>query len=202
MNKDSAYEMAVWRAKEIPDNNKELIIHTVDRGLGSLEGFVNRTIYQSVNDSQLMFDWVEWDSNKNALQAAKEMMTVPELKNFVGLIEKTEVFDHFSISDYHQKTKGKGNIVELVVYQLNPDADINSFKEAYSNGISQANGYKNRYILENSKGENQWAEFVFWETIEDAQKASEAMKTNPEIGVVFQMVKEIKLVHQYFKVFE
>jgi len=202
MNLNSAYEMAIWRAKESPAENRKLIVDKANQGLRKLEGFVGRTIYQSVHDPQLLCDWVEWNTAENALQAAKDMMTVPELKDFVGLIEKTEVFEHYSVSDYHQMIMGEAAVVELVVYQLNVDGDINAFKEAYSRGISQAKGYHNRYVLENNKGGNQWAEFVFWKTTEDAQQASKMMMSDPQIATVFQMIKEIKMVHQYFKVFK
>ncbi|MDC7998403.1 hypothetical protein [Gilvibacter sediminis] len=199
MNKASAYEVAVWRAKENPEKNKQLIIEQTNQGLAKLKGFVKRTIYQSIDDPQLLFDWVEWDTMENAIQAAKDMMTIPELKEFVGLIDKTEVFEHYSINDFHSKNNGNSDVIELVVYQLQPEGKIDKFKKAYSTGISMAEGYKNRYVLENSKGENQWAEFVFWERVENAKEASKAMQNNPEIGKVFQMVKEIKLVHQYFQ---
>ena len=194
-----AYELAVWRAKEAPEKHRDLILNQTNKGLAQLKGFVKRTVYQCIDDPNLLFDWVAWDNMADALQAAKAMPTIPELNTFVGLIENTVVFEHYAIHDYHQKAQGNRGIVELVVYQLNPDAAIHEFKQAYSTGMAQATGYQNRYILENSKGENQWAEFVYWQSAANAKSAAKTMQGNPAIGKVFQNVKEVKLVHHYFK---
>lgn len=201
-NKNSIYELAVWRAKELPNKNQDLIISKANRGLAKLTGFVKRIIYQSLNDPQLFFDWVEWDTLENAESAVKNMMTVPELKEFVSLIGKTIAFEHYTIEDTHINLQEESNIVELVVYKLKTEANIATFKRTYSENIGKTKGYQYRYILRNSKGENQWAEFVHWQSIENAKVASETMQKSPEIGKAFSLVENVQLVHQYFQEFK
>ena len=201
INKHSAYELAVWQAKAMPEQNHELIVNQTNQALGSLAGFQTRTIFQSVSNPQLLFDWVEWDNAENAASAAQQMMSIPELKSFVGLIDKTLVFEHYRLSDTHQLKDIDGAITELVVYQLAAEVEASQFQHRYSYHLSKRSGYQGRYLFSNTKGENQWAELVFWENEEAATAASQALHQIPEMGELLQGVKEAPMVHQYFKKF-
>lgn len=201
INKHSAYELAVWQAKAMPEQNHELIVNQTNQALSSLAGFQTRTIFQSVSNPQLLFDWVEWDNADHAKSAAQQMMSIPELKSFVELIEKTLIFEHYKFSDTHQLTVDSDMITELVVYQLAAEVNASEFQNRYSHHLSKQSGYQGRYLLENTKGDNQWAELVFWENEEAATAASQALHQIPEMGELLQGVKEAQMVHQYFTKF-
>ncbi len=201
INKQSAYELAVWQAKALPAQDQSLIVNQTNQALASLAGFQTRTIFQSVSNPQLLFDWVEWDNADNAKSAAQQMMSIPELKAFVGLIDKTLVFEHYRLSDAHQLTYANGSTTELVVYQLAAEVEASEFQNRYSYHLSKQAGYQGRYLLENTKGDNQWAELVFWENEPAAVAASKALGDIPEMGELLRGVKEAPMVHQYFKKF-
>ena len=201
MNTNTSYEVAVWRAKEDPKANKELIIAQTNAALSKLDGFIQRTVYQSVDDPQLLFDWVEWETTAHAVAASEQMMKVPELQAFVGLITETVLFEHYTIADYHEKIQGTAPVVELVAYELKAGSQQQEFVSAYSSCSVKLDGYHNRYILANTKGENQWAEFVYWGSKEEAKQAAELVMQNPETVKVFEMVKELKLDVHTFKLF-
>ena len=115
-------------------------------------------------------------------------------KSFVGLIEKTVVFEHYKLYQTHQLTDANGTATELVVYQLAKGVDTNQFQDRYSYHLSKQAGYLGRYLLENTKGDNHWAELVFWETEEAAVVASQALRKIPEMGELLQGVKEASMV--------
>lgn len=201
MNKNSAYELAVWQAKATPDQNHNLIVDQTNQVLSSLSGFKNRTIFQSISDPLLLFDWVEWDNTTNAKSAAEQMMSIPQLQAFVSLIDKTLVFEHYRLSSTHQSTDSDDASVELVVYRLSPDANSLQFQRQYSSYLSSQDGYLGRYIFQNTNGGNRWAELVYWQSKEKAADVAIAMSTIPEMTKLLQQVVETPMLHQYFRNF-
>lgn len=53
MNKKSTYELAVYRVKEDPSNNSQMIVKKTSEGLAKFNGFIKRTTLQSVSDPLL-----------------------------------------------------------------------------------------------------------------------------------------------------
>lgn len=201
MQKKIAYELAMWTAKENPDENRDLIVNLTNTGLESLPGMIKRTIFQSTTDLKLLFDWVEWDSLLHAEQAAQNMMSVPELQTFVQLIDRTERFEHYHFADSHILDDREEGIVELAVYSLQPDADVVHFFSAYSQAVTGLDGYRKRYLFRNTKDANSWTELAYWESEEKARGAAQALEKDPEIGQALKMVADTEILHQYFRIF-
>jgi len=196
-----AIELAAWQAKEPVAGKRNLVLDETNAGLAQLEGFRNRSVYQSIENPLLLVDWVEWDSLEKAHTAVQGMMKIERLHPFVQQIEKTVLFEHYTHETSHGKPGQAGAAIELVVYQLKPEADPSAFQQAYNQVIGTAKGYQGRYILKNDKGENRWAEWAYWSNVEDAKAASAQMMQDPSIQQAFGLVQEVLMVHQYFRPF-
>lgn len=146
-------ELVIYRVKHDPATNKSLLLEQTSAGLAQLTGYLDRTVYQALDDPHLLVDYVAWDTLENALNGAKNMMTVPELVSFVQGIDKTLLFDHFRFADRHSVNGHETSTVELVVYQLREDAKdkIGEFFATYTSAMANAPGYQGRTLLQSTK---------------------------------------------------
>lgn len=198
-NKNHIIELVVYRLKSNPTDNRQILIGQTNAGLAKLEGYLYRKVYQSTEDPNLLFDYVAWDNLENALNGAKNMNKIPELGDFVQLIEKTEIFEHFSYSNQHTVTEQETGTVELVVYQLKEDENnkINQFFDTYNAEIEKSKGYNNRVLLQSSKNKNVWAERVFWDKVSLAKENEQAMQQNPKLGAAFSIVEKVIIMKHF-----
>lgn len=192
-NKNHIIELVVYILKNNPTDNKQILIGQTNTGLAKLEGYLYRKVYQSTEQPNLLFDYVAWDNLENALNGAKNMSKIPELSDFVQLIEKTEIFEHFRYSDQHTLNEQETGTVELVVYQLKEDENskINQFFITYNTEIEQSKGYNNRVLLQSTKNKNVWAERVFWDNATLAKENEQLMQQNPKLGAAFSIVEKV-----------
>jgi heme-degrading monooxygenase HmoA len=202
-SKNHIIELVVYRVKSNPTNNKEIVIDKTNAGLAKLDGFIYRKVYQSTEDPNLLFDYVAWDNLENAINAVKNMSKLPELRDFIQLIEKTEVFEHFRYNNQHSIAEKETKTVELVIYQLKEENNnqIGDFFATYNAEIKNSKGYNNRVLLQSAKNKNVWAERVFWDSISQAKENELAMQKNPILGAAFSIVEKV-IVMKYFIEFE
>jgi heme-degrading monooxygenase HmoA len=202
-SKNHIIELVVYRVKSNPTDNKQIVINKTNAGLVKLDGFIYRKVYQSTEDPNLLFDFVAWDTLENAINAAKNMSKIPELGDFIQLIEKTELFEHFSFSNQHSIADKESKTVELVIYQLKEENNnqIGDFFSTYNSEIKNAKGYNNRVLLQSAKNKNVWAERVFWDSISQAKENELAMQKNPILGAAFSIVEKV-IVMKHFIEFE
>lgn len=196
-----AIELVVYRLRDVPANNKHLIVQQTDKGLASLSGFIDRKVYQCTDDDKLLLDYVRWHTLREAEEAAKNMMKVKELEQFVQLIEKTEVFEHFRVTDEHVITRELTDTVEVVVYQLKPEFidKVENFFDVYSREIASMAGYCQRVLLQSTKTPGLFAERVFWRSAADAVAATQAMEKNTVLGEAFGMVEKVVVMKHFVK---
>lgn len=201
-NKNQIIELVVYKVKGNPADNKQIIIEQTNKGLAKLDGYLYRKVYQSTDDPNTLFDYVAWDNLENAVNAAKNMSKIPELGDFVKLIEKTEIFEHFSYANNFDVTNKETNTVELVIYQLKSDKnhEIGSFFQTYNDVIVNSKGYNNRVLLQSAKDANLWAERVFWDNLELAKQNEQAMQQNPKLGAAFAIVEKV-IMTKHFQLF-
>ncbi len=200
-SKNQIIELVVYRVKSNPTNNKQIIIDQTNAGLAKLEGYVNRKVYQSTEDPNLLFDFVAWDNLENAINAAKNISKIPELGDFIQLIDKSEIFEHFSFSDQHSLTDKETKTVELVIYQLKEENNnqIGDFFATYNAEIKNAKGYNNRVLLQSAKNKNVWAERAFWDSIARAKENELAMQNNPILGAAFSIVEKVVIMKHFIE---
>jgi len=196
-----AIELVVYRLRDVPANNKHLIVQQTDKGLASLSGFIDRKVYQCTDDDKLLLDYVRWHTLREAEEAAKNMMKVKELEQFVQLIEKTEVFEHFRVTDEHVITRELTDTVEVVVYQLKPEFidKVENFFDVYSREIASMAGYCQRVLLQSTKTPGLFVERVFWRSAADAVAATQAMEKNTVLGEAFGMVEKVVVMKHFVK---
>lgn len=201
-NKNQIIELVVYKVKGNPADSKQIIIEQTNKGLGKLDGYLYRQVYQSIDDPSILFDYVAWDNLENAVNAAKNMNKILELDDFVKLIEKTEIFEHFSFANHYDLTNKQTETVELVIYQLKEDKnhEIGSFFQTYNDVIANVEGYNNRVLLQSAKNENLWAERVFWDNLELAKQNEQKMQQNPTLGAAFSIVEKVILI-KHFQLF-
>ncbi len=194
-------ELVVYRVKNNPSENKQVIINKTNAGLAKLDGYISREVYQSTEDPNLLFDYVTWDNLENAVNAANNMNKIPELGDFIQLIEKTEIFEHFSFSNQHSLTDKETKTVELVIYQLKEENNnqIRDFFSTYNAEIKNAEGYNNRVLLQSVKNKNVWAERVFWDSVSQAKENELAMQQNPTLGDAFSIVEKVIIMKHFVK---
>jgi heme-degrading monooxygenase HmoA len=202
-SKNYIIELVVYRVKSNPTDNKQIVIDKTNAGLAKLDGFIYRKVYQSTEYPNLLFDFVAWDNLENAINAVKNMSKLPELRDFIQLIEKTELFEHFSFSNHHSLADKETKTVELVIYQLKEENNnqIGDFFSTYNSEIKNAKGYNNRVLLQSAKNKNVWAERVFWDSISQAKENELAMQKNPILGAAFSIVEKV-IVMKHFIEFE
>lgn len=200
-SKNHIIELVVYRVKSNPTDNKQIVIEQTNAGLSKLDGYLYRKVYQSTEDPNLLFDFVAWDNLENAINAAKNMSKIPELGDFIQLIEKTEVFEHFSFSNQHSLADKETKTVELVIYQLKEENNnqIGDFFSTYNSEIINTKGYNNRVLLQSTKNKNVWAERVFWDSIAQAKENELAMQKNPILGAAFSIVEKVIIMKHFFE---
>jgi hypothetical protein len=202
MIKTEAIELVVYRLREAAARNKQVIVEQTNRGLASLGGFVAREVYQCTDDTTLMLDYVRWSSLPEAESAAKNMMQVKALEQFVNLIEKTEVFEHFHAIEEHVVVAAPTDTVEVVMYQLKQEhiTDIKDFFNVYSREIGTMAGYHQRVLLQSTKTAGLFVERVFWRAAAHAVAATKAMENNAALGEAFGMVEKVVMMKHFQKI--
>lgn len=88
-------ELVVYRIKA--DADRTFILHTVDEELAKFPGFINRRVEVSTDDTQVLVDYVQWQSLEQAQAAAEQVMQNPSPKvaTFLSMIEEIIYFKHF-----------------------------------------------------------------------------------------------------------
>ncbi|GAB3643391.1 hypothetical protein [Spirosoma arcticum] len=94
--KNQVIELVVYRLNTDPSAHRAILIEQTNQGLAQLAGYQSRKVYQATDDPHLLVDYVAWDTLENALDAAANMSKVPELVNFMKLIDSVVMMKHFT----------------------------------------------------------------------------------------------------------
>jgi antibiotic biosynthesis monooxygenase (ABM) superfamily enzyme len=81
-------------------------------------------------------------------------------------------------------------VLELVVYTLHEGASREEFlgtNNAVSTWISKQPGFISRELVYDNQG-NRWVDVIWWETMEQAQAASEASMTSKSCSPMFALI--------------
>ena len=84
-----------------------------------------------------------------------------------------------------------GKVLELVVYTLNEGVSRDQFlgtNGAVSTWISKQPGFISRDLVDDSEGDR-WVDVVWWQTMEQAQAASEAAMTSESCQPMFGLIE-------------
>ena len=99
------------------------------------------------------------------------------------------------------KSATNGNAFEIVMLQFKNGTDIEKQKELMQtlNAIIKSmRGFKARDYFY-SEENKYWIDFLIWETIEDAQKATESIAKNPDAGIIFSQIDEKSLIFSHYQ---
>jgi hypothetical protein len=81
-------------------------------------------------------------------------------------------------------------VLELVVYQLREGVSREQFlgtNDAVSSWISQQPGFISRELVYDAEGDR-WVDVIWWETLEQAQAASERSMTSESCSPMFALI--------------
>jgi hypothetical protein len=81
-------------------------------------------------------------------------------------------------------------VLELVVYQLHEGVSGEQFlgtNDAVSSWISQQPGFISRELVHDAEGDR-WVDVIWWETLEQAQAASERSLTSESCSPMFALI--------------
>ena len=81
-------------------------------------------------------------------------------------------------------------VLELVVYQLHRGVSREQFlgtNHAVSSWISQQPGFLSRELVYDAEGDR-WVDVIWWETLEQAQAASELSMTSQSCSPMFALI--------------
>lgn len=194
-------EIALYHVKSSPDNERPLIIDTINRTLGTINGFQHRTTLQSTDDPQLLVDLVRWRDLPAALQAAKQVPTLPAFAPFGALIDSLPLFAHMDPAVQHGSFTwdDMSPCTELAIYTFKQisAADRARFTHAYDAVLERTEGYQGRLVLTDSEVPHRQAELVRWESLEAALKAEKALLQNPELLALMGLVERVEMVQRF-----
>ena len=97
MKKAFVLETVIYRLK--PEGQSELAnIHAnVNEAVAKFPGFISRETHVSSSDSNVLIDYVKWESLAQAKAAMRAAETMPEMGAFFGAIEEVLFMDHFEL---------------------------------------------------------------------------------------------------------
>jgi hypothetical protein len=81
-------------------------------------------------------------------------------------------------------------VLELVVYQLHEGVSREQFldtNDAVSSWIRQQPGFISRELVHDAEGDR-WVDVIWWETLEQAQAASERSMTSESCSPMFALI--------------
>jgi antibiotic biosynthesis monooxygenase (ABM) superfamily enzyme len=81
-------------------------------------------------------------------------------------------------------------VLELVVYQLHKGVSREQFlgtNDAVSSWIRQQPGFLSRELVHDAEGDR-WVDVIWWETLEQAQAASERSMTSESCSPMFALI--------------
>jgi antibiotic biosynthesis monooxygenase (ABM) superfamily enzyme len=81
-------------------------------------------------------------------------------------------------------------VLELVVYQLHKGVSREQFlgtNDAVSSWIRQQSGFLSRELVYDAEGDR-WVDVIWWETLEQAQAASERSMTSESCSPMFALI--------------
>lgn len=89
---------------------------------------------------------------------------------------------------------------EIVSFAFNPDVTFDvqaASTEALNEIVQELKGFKSRafYYSEQSQ---RWVDFIVWETIEDAQSASQQIMANPKALEIFALMDKESLSFSHY----
>jgi hypothetical protein len=84
----------------------------------------------------------------------------------------------------------EGKVLELVVYQLHEGVPREQFlgtNDAVSRWIRQQPGFISRELVHDAEGDR-WVDVIWWQTLEQAQAASELSMTSESCSPMFALI--------------
>jgi hypothetical protein len=158
-----------------PMGHTDAIVSNINTLLEKQSGYLSRRTFQRVDANQELLDLVAWEGLDDARVAANDLPKTPEAAPFMKLITNIELMEHYQYLRTHGRWPNAPVILELFAYQLQPDSRQENVIQAYSEAVAPLAGYRGRQIFRSTKSEVAYLEIVAWDSLEEAQAASQQL---------------------------
>lgn len=144
------HELVVYKIKSEHRDNFDQILNFARNHIAQFPGIVEYQTLRSKENDLVFMDLVTWNSLEEALAAAKQVETMPEMIPFMSAFEEIKFMDHFELfssrqfnildpmndEDYY-KASSKPTLVNIKPYQYLSIQGIGSpSDDLFSNSIS------------------------------------------------------------------
>ena len=97
MKKVFVLETVIYRLKPEVQSQLSAIHTSVNEAVAVFPGFISRETHVSASDSNVLIDYVKWESLEQAKAAMRAAEAMPEMGAFFGVIEEVLFMDHFEL---------------------------------------------------------------------------------------------------------
>lgn len=193
-----AVEVVMYHIRQPLADIRPIVIADVNQQLATLApGIRQRTVLQSTNDPQWLLDWVVWDNLPNALAAAEAMPKHAGFASFMAEIDNMRGMWHALPINTKATLPAQPAVIEIVVYELQPDANASAFQGTYAAGLTSIPGYLGRHIYHDAAQPNRYIEYVAWASRAQAEAAQKLMEANPTVAAAFESVAKVELMELF-----
>ena len=186
MNETTVLELAMFKVK--PNEDFRTLNKRTIEILSSLEGYLGSNTYQSISDSLVFLDIVEWSSLEDANKAAKIFETDPRFASYMGIIEEVKYFEHTSILPEESygvlkyRDQEEGDILELASFYLK-DQNLDEFTpsriQLMDHMGSSYQGFKGVTTIQSMKDPTHLIDLGSWENASVCERAQKDLESDP-----------------------
>lgn len=114
------------------------------------------------------------------------------------MIKFNSIFLVLLLVSFNVLSQMKNQVVEVVLYQVNSDADKSFIVEGVSQELTDFEGFISRKTFQSFKDENLLLDWVIWESLEQAKEAAQVLPQKESLAPFMQSINKV----EYFEHFE
>ena len=166
--------------------------------LQPVDGFFKRDVYFN-EEQRLWLDIVLWESVDVAKAAEEHLMKNGKAKSFFNAINPLTVkMNHFTpVLECGEKSQN--SVIELVIFEIDTtfsEDKIMAKSERIHPTLQSFDGFQKRIMGKSADGK--WMDLVYWDSLEQAQQASEKVMSSPICLDYFGVIKQDSMEFMHF----
>ena len=204
-NQNPVYEIAVFKVKDanaVVEANQAAIRH-----ISTYDGYISSRTFQSIEDSDIFMDIVEWSSLEAAKRAQQdfEKSKNEDVANYLSLITEIIYFGHVSeveegVLKFNELAKD--DILEFAMIQIN-SKDSKEYEKAHIDVLNHIgkkyDSFKEVQTVQSLDKVSQFIDLARWGSAEQCYLAQKEMEKDPvflDFASHIDMSKE--MIMQFF----
>lgn len=113
------------------------------------------------------------------------------------MLKFNSIFLVLLLVSFNVLSQMKNQVVEVVLYQVNPEADKGFIAQGVNQELATFEGFISRQTFQSFKDENLLLDWVVWESLEQAQAAAQTLPQKESLAPFMQSITKVAFMEHF-----